>query len=271
MNYSKDIFSLGAILIILLIRVWFFINCSILPIYITLPFFLFFNMIAVSIKHNHIHISVFRMKITNIIFDQILNLLTGTSTSSVKIIHVINHHSHNNNELDWGQTSQSGKGRLLYSFIAYTIFTPFAFFKGKSDWVRKHVNHPLVRYMRLEMYIILSIYIILCFTDPIACILTVILPFIMLQAVLTSFNFLQHFECETGNEMNSSRNITGSLFNLLYFNVGYHTVHHLYPKLHWSKFPEVFDKIRNEIKKELNHQGFWSALRYVVFSKSRLN
>jgi len=96
MNYSKDIFSLGAILIILLLRVWFFINCSILPIYITLPFLLFLNMIAVSIKHNHIHISVFRMKITNIIFDQILNLLTGTSTSSVKIIHVINHHSHNN-------------------------------------------------------------------------------------------------------------------------------------------------------------------------------
>ncbi len=271
MRYSIDIISIIVLLVIFLIRSFLFVYFPDPSLYFTLPLFLIFTMVAVSIKHNHIHVPVFKNKILNIIYDHLLNILTGTSTSSVKIIHIVNHHFYNDNEQDWGKTSQAGKASLFASFIRYILITPFAFFKGKTAWVRQHKNHPLISYMRWESLFIIVIYTVLAFIDPVACLFTVIIPFIMTQLVLTAFNFLQHFECDTENEMNSSRNITGRLFNILYFNVGFHTVHHLYPKLHWSKIPDQFSTIKKDINSDLIHRGFWSTMKYVVFHKTALS
>jgi len=56
---------------------------------------------------------------------------------------------------------------------------------------------------------------------------------------------LQHDGCDEGNNINSARNFTGSIINYLTFNNGYHTIHHMNPKLHWSKLPEMHNKMLN--------------------------
>lgn len=36
---------------------------------------------------------------------------------------------------------------------------------------------------------------------------------------------------------NGARNFVGPVINYLTFNNGYHTIHHMYPTMHWSRLP----------------------------------
>ncbi|RLA27333.1 MAG: fatty acid desaturase, partial [Gammaproteobacteria bacterium] len=49
----------------------------------------------------------------------------------------------------------------------------------------------------------------------------------------------------------ASYNNTNRLFNLLTGNLGYHTAHHYRQRLHWSKLPELHEKIKDRIPLEL--------------------
>jgi fatty acid desaturase len=43
--------------------------------------------------------------------------------------------------------------------------------------------------------------------------------------------------------VNTSRNFTGWFTNLIYFNNGFHSVHHLFPTMHWSELPKAHKKL----------------------------
>ena len=65
-------------------------------------------------------------------------------------------------------------------------------------------------------------------------------------------NLLFHKGCDPSSKINLSKNYTNSVENFLFLNGGYHTIHHLYPRLHWSQLPQMHDKhIAPFIKKEL--------------------
>jgi fatty acid desaturase len=83
---------------------------------------------------------------------------------------------------------------------------------------------------------------------------------VSLTAVLV-FNYIQHVHADEEDEWNHSRNITGRLLNLLLFNNGYHTVHHITPGLHWSLTPAEHRKLEHKIDPALNEP---SLLWYLV-------
>jgi len=45
--------------------------------------------------------------------------------------------------------------------------------------------------------------------------------------------------------------VTDPLYNLRTLNLGYHTAHHLRPRLHWSKLPALHARIVAGIPPEL--------------------
>jgi len=59
-----------------------------------------------------------------------------------------------------------------------------------------------------------------------------------MPSCIISFNMLQHDGCDGTSRYNFARNFTGPLLNLLFYNNGYHTIHHMHPGLHWSELPE---------------------------------
>ena len=64
-----------------------------------------------------------------------------------------------------------------------------------------------------------------------------IVPLAMLM--LVAVNLPQHDGCDPGSPLAQARSFTGRLGNWLFFNNGYHLVHHLQPGLHWSQLPRA--------------------------------
>jgi fatty acid desaturase len=77
------------------------------------------------------------------------------------------------------------------------------------------------------------------------------------------FNYIQHVHADEEDEWNHSRNVTGWLMNVLLFNNGMHTVHHLKPGMHWSLSPAAHREIESRIDPSLNER---SLLRYLLRS-----
>lgn len=69
---------------------------------------------------------------------------------------------------------------------------------------------------------------------------------------------------EPNGKYNMARNFTGKWLNFWAMNNGYHTVHHLWPGLHWSKLPEAHEqKVKPHIHPNLDQESIieymWKA------------
>merc|ERR1712008_269590 len=60
-----------------------------------------------------------------------------------------------------------------------------------------------------------------------------------------SINLPQHDGCPSPEEdrYNFARNFTGPILNFFTCNNGYHTIHHLFPGMHWSKLKQEHERI----------------------------
>jgi fatty acid desaturase len=72
-----------------------------------------------------------------------------------------------------------------------------------------------------------------------------------LITLVARLGYDQHAGLDLDDHLNASRNIESRFYNLVTFNSGYHTAHHVKPGLHWSKLPEFHRQIRDGIPAEL--------------------
>jgi fatty acid desaturase len=194
------------------------------------------NIVATLIKHNHCHLAIFYNKWPNYIMDLWLNLLTGSSCSSIKIIHNINHHTYINQPgKDWGSTIEYESKGFIKGLIIYTFKIPFVFITEKRKWLKENSDSFLYRYNIIENIIILSIYLGLCIYDLRNALGVFIFPAILLQFIISAINYFHHKghqNYEPGGK--NSNNVTSKWFNYVFLNLGYHEKHHDFPNLHWS-------------------------------------
>jgi fatty acid desaturase len=60
--------------------------------------------------------------------------------------------------------------------------------------------------------------------------------------------YLEHFGCQPDNPLANSVSSYHRLYNLLWFNNGYHQEHHWKPKVHWTKMGELHEQIRDTLE-----------------------
>jgi fatty acid desaturase len=75
----------------------------------------------------------------------------------------------------------------------------------------------------------------------------------MLLAILNvaRLGYDQHAGLDLDDHLTASRNIESRFYNLVTFNSGYHTAHHVKPGLHWSRLPEFHRQLRDRIPADL--------------------
>ncbi|KAF3020081.1 hypothetical protein E8E14_002514 [Neopestalotiopsis sp. 37M] len=99
-------------------------------------------------------------------------------------------------------------------------------------------NKPIAKQRRLEQAVVFGTSAVLLFFDWRRWMWFALLPQFYAKYCILSLNMLQHDGCDTSSKYNFARNFTDPLLNWLCFNNGFHTIHHLYPGLHWSVLPE---------------------------------
>lgn len=214
-----------------------------------------------AVCHNHHHVNIFTRPGPNRLLEVIMYLQTGTSPYSWTIHHNIGHHGdYLDQERDpshWQEPDGSTMGRLKYDFYnAFRIY-PEIWKIGR--------RHPVL-FARFRRWLWISNTALLVFVliDPVNALIVFLLPMAVMLVILLDNTYQQHSGLATDNHYLASRNMEHPLYNLTSWNLGYHTAHHIYPGLHWTRLPEIHARIRRRIPGTLISQTLLPRLDHEV-------
>jgi fatty acid desaturase len=224
---------------------------AVVPAFVAVMWCYCWNLQCIS--HNFIHNPFF----SNVWFNRAFSVL---ETLAIGVPHVCYHHYHMNHHFgdndakgpdgttkDWSSIYRHGKGDQPEAFWRYCLFS---FFRvevaplvrtviryGPKEVIQASVETAVLGAFWLTMLLVDWRYFALFY-----------LPSYYLGWVLSyAEGYLEHFGCQPGNYFANSVSSYNKLYNLLWFNNGYHQEHHWDPKKHWTKMSELHDEIKPQL------------------------
>jgi fatty acid desaturase len=200
---------------------------------------LILTITACAAKHNHTHRPVFSRRWANRALDLWLTLLTGSSTTGIRMAHQVRHHGRNQSEDDFVRCSMVAglpPAAALLRFVPAVVARVWR--DGRSD-LDGPCRRPLRRAVAFER---LALW---CFVAGGAALggwrflLAMGACWGAAQWFLIAVNLPQHDGCDPKDPWEHSRNMVGRFSNWVLLNNGYHTAHHEWPASHWSELPEL--------------------------------
>jgi fatty acid desaturase len=214
------------------------------------------------IAHNFIHNPFFRSRRLNRAFGVFNSLLLGGPQSLYRIHH-LHHHKYNNDAIDpltgttqdltstWRHSSWPGREE---GFLAYALLGYF-----RSDFgylLREAKRRQWLGRVLAETIAILALVILFGLKNPRG--LMFYLPVWYLGNVAAQAeNYLEHFGAIPGNRKTDSVSSYGRLYNLIWFNNGYHQEHHYRPQVHWTRIPAVKELLPPESQRRVVRGAHW--------------
>jgi beta-carotene hydroxylase len=247
--------------------------CTLPPIWSPLAALisLFFSGSVIAFQHHHNHCPVFHSRRLNGAIDLIMGFQSGITAYAWVLHHNIGHHG---NFLE----QHPGSGRRPVDASAWTRKDGSCMRRWEYVWVNRLRMHAecmqvavkakkigrLYQNYRIASWLITAGLVAVFGWS--AVVLFVVLPQIMVLLTIEA-TYDHHAGLYTDDEMEASRNITSSFYNMVRFNLGYHTVHHLKPGVHWSRLPALHEELAPQIPPELidGDDGFLSSVLKGVF------
>lgn len=262
LRYKADFRSLSYMLLAsgLLILQW---NLGRINLILFVLSLLLAGSVAVM-AHNHNHVPMWRSRWLNILTDYWITLFYGFPAFAWIPTHNQNHHHFINKEEDYTKTWRYSERNNLATLLSYPSISSYHQQKPIRAYLRDMRRHrPTAYWLSIGQYMALVIFVIAAMlVDWHKALLFIVVPQQFGLFVVLVFNYLQHVHADEESEWNHSRNFVGKWFNLLYFNNGFHTVHHQKPAMHWSQTPEAHAKIAHHIEPSLNESNvIWYLVR----------
>jgi fatty acid desaturase len=204
--------------------------------------------VAIACNHYQHHLNVFTWRGLNRAYEVILFLQTGTPPYLITLHHNLGHHPHylepERDTLRWRRPEGSPRTRiecLVKNFAGHLTWTMAI---GR--------RHPKV-YRRFKVMTAFSLVTlsVLIYFDAAKAMIVFVGPMLLAIFNVARLGYDQHAGLEMDDHFSASRNIESRLYNLVTFNSGYHTAHHVKPGLHWSRLPELHRQLRDRIPAEL--------------------
>ena len=211
----------------------------------------YFAFAASCITHNTIHVRVFHSTRLEGAWLVALSLAYGHPASTFHSGHNLSHHRYTQSKRDPMRTS---KVRFRSNTLNVLLFQPLVaadVFRLDVKYLRyARCSRPLLfRQCMLEWAAVLTVTGVLACTDWRRALALFYLPHLFAQWGIVTMNFLQHDGCSLvagapwaqgaapPRDYNMARNFVGPITNLLTFNNGFHTMHHMMPSVHWHDLP----------------------------------
>ena len=196
------------------------------------------------VAHNFIHNPFFKHTLINQIFS-ILNTLCIGIPQSIYKIHHLEHHRHNNNPAkDVSSTFKYGKnGKEENIFLYSTLGVLRTDMVALCKVARK--QSLLINFEIISLSIFIAILCLLNWQLFIGYILT---SYLFGQFFALWENYCEHNHANFNDRKRDSVSCYNSIYNLVWFNNGFHQEHHYSPTIHWTKIAEVKAKLPQDRK-----------------------
>ena len=199
-------------------------------------------------NHHHQHLFTFRQNILNRGLEFAYALHTGVTTHLWRLHHVLGHHlnflDQEKDESRWKRKDGTKMGMVEYTLnVALTAYTRgFSVGKRYPKQLKPFLIYTVITFVIVSM---------LVWYKPVEAIMLFVLPMVTSLIFTAYVTYDHHSGLDTENEFEASRNKLSPLYNLLTGNLGYHTAHHHKQGVHWSKLPELHEKIKDKIPEYL--------------------
>jgi fatty acid desaturase len=236
---------------------WTFLSFDSLPWWVLVPAFVAiawsycWNMQCIS--HNFIHNPFFTSRWLNRAYGVLESLAIG-------VPHILYHHYHMNHH--WGDSDAKGPNGTTRDWSSIYRY-------GKDNQPEGFWKYCLISFFRVEVGPVVRVvarhgreHILQCAAESAALaafwawmalanwryLVFFYLPSYYLGWVLSyAEGYLEHFGAQPGNPYANSVSSYNRLYNLLWFNNGYHQEHHWDPKNHWTQMRTLHERIRSQL------------------------
>ena len=207
-----------------------------------------------SWNHHHQHLLTFHQSVLNRLLELSYAFHTGITTNAWVLHHVVGHHvnylDQTKDESAWKRRDGSMMGELEYTVVIALTGYLRAFAKA-----RRYPRYRLGFYgMGLVVLALLGAAVV---WSPLNAMFVFAIPMAAGYVITCWHTYCHHAGLDTQNPYEASHNIMHRSYNILTGNLGFHTAHHVKPKLHWSKLPEFHATIADRIPDHLYIQPFF--------------
>ncbi|MCA9694578.1 MAG: fatty acid desaturase [Myxococcales bacterium] len=221
------------------------------------------QQLARACLHFHYHCSVFVVPALNRLYEVALFFCTGLSPHQFTLHHVLGHHvlyfNPRRDPLGW-QRADGAKMTFL-EFLAKGTVNLYRFpFQLGPRYPR------IFRRFKRWLAFVLGLLGVLVALDPARALIIWVIPMVVLLVDIIRLNWWHHVGLEASDHARASRNDLRRAYNIITFNSGYHTVHHIHPGKHWSLLAAEHQAIAHTIPDELN-QGSTNAPDVLHFGR----
>jgi fatty acid desaturase len=222
--------------------------------------------------HNQAHLPLWRGRICNYLYECWLLLLRGDGVWAWRPTHIANHHRFENRQGDHLRTDRAGTSHHLGVWLTGVVIG-LTLYIGAA---LRELGIMLVRAPGRAAGILLQLALLTIFlggswwADPVRAFWLIVVPqaFGILAMIATAYP--QHHGCEADHPFRLARDFTGPLNNVLHFNHGFHTVHHLDPALHWSEWPAAHRAIADRLDPRLEEPSLPRWLLWTCLGQQKL-
>jgi fatty acid desaturase len=204
-----------------------------------------------GIAHNFIHNPYFRSPLLNRLFSLLESLTIGFSQTFYDCVHMRHHTGNSDRQDEHGKTKdwlsiyrygRDGKPESVWGYTFLSFFRDDA--KETYDEIKK-CNRADARWGVFEVVAFVAVY--LCVLIANWKFFLFMLPFYYLGNCLSSLNgFYRHYGGNPDVPMAWGVSSYNWLYNLIWFNNGYHAEHHYRPRMHWTKMKEFHQLIADD-------------------------
>ncbi len=206
------------------------------------------------ILHDHAHLPMWRSRALNALTACWIVLLRGDGVWSWLPTHVGNHHHHANHRGDLTLTWRWSARNDLPGLVAYTATGCILYFgcalRHLARILRTHPRRALAALAQIGLY---AAFVTAAVTaDPAKALWLIAVPHGFGIVAMIATGYMQHHHADEDSRWSHSRDFTGRLNNLLHFNHGFHTVHHVDRRLHWSEWPRAHALVADRLDPRLD-------------------
>ena len=244
-KYSADRLPVATIFLITLLDFYLFLTLD--NIWFLVGYFLFMIIPRACISawnHHYQHRHAFKSDILNRVWEFFLALHTGVTTNLWVLHHNFGHHKNfldqDKDESRWKKKDGTTMGIIEYTLTVALTAYPRGFKVGESF---PKQQQQFVLYGNITLLILLA----LTFYNPLNALFVFILPMASSLLYTSLATYKHHVGLDTQDEFAASHNNLSPLYNFFTGNLGYHTAHHYKQGIHWSKLPELHEKIKHKI------------------------